>query len=68
MSLPKYIVERGVPKSVPNCNTVEELQRYLKKVPHFEYRLVSAQFINGNFVIIWELRDAYSPIDRIQDA
>ena len=55
----KYIVENGVPECVPNCNTVEDLQRYLNGVPHFEYRLVGAQSVNGNFVMVWELRDGY---------
>ena len=59
MSKQKYIVENGVPEAVPNCNTVEELSRYLNSMPHFQYRLVSAQFINGNFVMVWALRDEY---------
>jgi len=59
MKRPKYIVENGIPEAVPNCNTVEELHEYLNKVPHSGYRLVSAQFVNGNFVMVWELRDGY---------
>ena len=59
MSRPKYIVENGVPKAVQNCNTIDELRKYLGAVPHFEYRLVSVQFVNGNYLMVWELRDDY---------
>ena len=55
----KYIVEKKIPDCIPNCNTVEDLQRYLDKVPHFEYRLVSCQFVNGNYIMVWELKDEY---------
>jgi len=64
MSRPKYIVENGIPESVPNCNTVQELQRYLDKIPHFEYRLAAVQFVHGNFVMVWELKDGYEPVSR----
>ena len=50
----RYIVERGVPGSVPGCNTVEDLQLYLSKIPFPDHRLVNVQLTNGNFVMIWE--------------
>lgn len=53
---PPYIVECGVPDSVRNCNTVEDLERYLNTDPHTEYRLVSCQFVNGDFIMVWEKR------------
>ena len=59
MSRPKYIVEYGISKAVPNCNTVEELREYLNEVPHFDYRLVTCQLENGSFLMVWELRDEY---------
>ena len=48
-----YIVEK-IPNSVPSCNTIEDLQRYLSTNPHPVSRLISAQFINGTFLLIWE--------------
>lgn len=49
----KYIVQLGIPKAVGGANTVEDLQEYLSK-PHPNHRLVSCQFIGGNFLIVWE--------------
>jgi len=49
-----FIVEKGIPESVPNCNTVEELRDYLNKIPYPNHRLAGVQFVNGNFVLVWE--------------
>lgn len=56
-NIQKYIVEYGVPGGVIDCNTVEDLERYLIKVPHPIYRLVNTQFVHGNYIIIWELKN-----------
>jgi hypothetical protein len=53
----KFIVEHGVKGAVNGCNTIEDLQGYLDSNPHQEHRLVSAQYSNGIFIMIWEKRE-----------
>lgn len=53
----RYVVEFVQDKDcVMDCNTIEDLSRYLDKDPHPEYRLVNALTINGSFILIWELQ------------
>ena len=53
-SNPRFIMEYGIPGGVPNCNTVNDLDRYLKTNPHCEYHLVSCQFLGGTCLLVWE--------------
>lgn len=41
---------------VTRCNTMEDLERYLFTNPNDEYNLVSVQFVDGNFILVWELK------------
>ena len=52
----RYIVEYGAGGGVAGCQTVNDLERYLDKNPHPDYRLVSFQH-TGNFMLVWELKD-----------
>ena len=58
MKSKRFIVEHGLEGraqyAVNGCNTVEDLQRYLYGNPHREYRLVSVQWNNGNYTLVWE--------------
>ena len=55
----RFIREHGltgwVKYAVSGCNTIENLQTYLKTNPHKKYNLVSVWFNSGNFNLIWEL-------------
>ena len=68
----KYIVEHGIPGSVPGCNTIEELRCYLESDPHKGSRLASCDNHSGSYVFIWEVegkceRDRKILIDTLRD-
>ncbi len=50
-----YEYEVEIPPGVRGCMTTEDLQRHLDSDAHERDKLVSAQFVNGNWVLIWEL-------------
>ena len=57
----KYIVETGlggrVPYAVNGANTTNDLAAYLAKDPHPNHRLVSTQWLNGSYILVWELKE-----------
>lgn len=56
----RYICLYGIPKCVKGSNTVEDLSRYLDTDPHPNYRLVSCNLINGNWHLVFELKENFS--------
>ena len=56
----RYICIHSIPGCVSGCNTKEDLSRYLAKNPYPEYRLVSTNWMNGNWHLVFELKDEYS--------
>lgn len=48
----RYIVE-----SMQFGTTREDLNAYLNTDPHPNYRLVSCQFLNCSYTLVWELKD-----------
>ena len=54
----KYICEYGIPGGLNGCNTTEDLARYLDSDPHPEYHLVSCNWMNGIWHMVWELKEA----------
>ena len=57
---PRFITEYGLEgkqeHAVNGGNTIEDLNRYLYDDPHPEYRLVSANLIDNNWHLVWELK------------
>jgi hypothetical protein len=55
----KYIIEHGLvgrsEYAVSGCETIEDLREYLSTNPHPQYRLVSCQWLSGNYLLVWEL-------------
>lgn len=49
-----YIVLSGIPGSSGGFSTVDDLRHYLNLNPQPKHRLISAQFVDGRFIIIWE--------------
>ena len=64
----RYIVEHDlsnlVRHSAPNCNTVEDLSRYLDFDPHPDYHLVSVICNNNVYTLIWELTEIHCISER----
>lgn len=56
----KYICVYGLPECVRGCNTTEDLARYLNADPHPEYRLVSTNWMNGTWHLVFELKEEHS--------
>ena len=59
----RFIVECGLENrlefAVNGANTTNDLSRYLSHPePHPEYRLVSCQFLNGNWILVWEHKES----------
>jgi hypothetical protein len=57
----KYWVERGldglVERAVNGANTIQDISEYLSQDPHPGYRLVSCQWVEGNYTLVWELKE-----------
>jgi len=47
-----------MPEGVPNCHTIEDLEKYLNKNPYPKEKLFSVQFTHAcTWVLIWRRRE-----------
>lgn len=61
----KYLTEYGIPGTVPQCVTVEDVRKYLNSDPHPDYRLANLSWMHsGDVLMIWEAPDNKGEFDR----
>jgi hypothetical protein len=52
----RYIIENGVPGAPRGANDSTHLNLYLNSDPHPSYRLVTCDYRNGSYFMVWEKR------------